>query len=984
MWIGTENGLNRFDGQQFLVFRPGSPSRNLSHAHINSIRQDGAGRLWVATQNGVNILDAAADTLIVLLPGSYREQQQYPHKKIPSNLIWDMYIDRHDRVWMAPDSRDPCYYDSKTGRFTSFPWLAFLIQRFPGRTNKYNSIRKIYRKSENEIWLGTSAGLFSLETNTGVFTLHPSIEADYFTQLAWNEETQTACFIQNPGNHLQVLHAPTGQKKDIPFAGIPALKKNDGQAAIWLPAGNRLLQMGPSGKHLFSIGHETDNPASLPAGHLRTVFYDSTGIVWLGSNAGLSTFNAQPGPFHYTGVFGSRQTVSQPEKDIYPTRPLVHTVLYDDTRQCYYLSSPEKNQFIVINAATGQQKIYSSANGIPLASCSVLHRDDNGDIWVFANRRAFIYHPASEQFSNTPFQCEGSIVTDVARDKTGIFWVASFNDGIYRYQPSQPAVKLQEKTALRSDLPTSLCYDDSTNTLWIGTLNTGLCAYNAGADRFSYFIQSDKPGKIGASLVTDIVKSGGTLWIASHAGGLITYDMYGSRQFRQLTTLQGLPDNNLYSLAATPDGKIWGTTDNGLFAVDEKTGAVNVYGNGQGLPFSDFHSPLIHAGNGALLTAADKGFLHFKSAEAPLASAGFRVVINAINTAQGHALTVNGSAAPVQMPYLNNAITIGFAALSYAAPSLTRYHYKLDGLDAQWQSGTQTTVRYAQVPPGRYTFRVKAADYTGRWSANEAVVQVVITPPWWRTGWFGIIAAVAGSGITIFLVRRRIRSIRKKAAIEVEMQALREKALRAQMNPHFIFNSLNAIQELVVTENYQSSYEYLSKFSRLLRMVLHVSEKDLVPLAGELDIIELYLELESLRFGHSFSYEVTVAPSVDKELSLFPPMLSQPFIENAIWHGLRPKAGPKTLRVHFDRHNGYIQCTITDNGIGREAAAGIRSAHVDKMHLQSKGVELARQRLVFLRTAEGIDGSISFHDLKNAAGEAAGTQVNISIENTSL
>ncbi len=987
VWVGTENGLNRFDGHRFLVYKPGGSSKKISHAYINSIQQDQDNRLWVATQNGLNLVDPAADTTLVFLPGSGKEKDRRFRKSIPSNLIWDVFVDPYNRIWIAPDSRDLCYYDIRKKEFISFPWLKFLYEQFPERAGAYNSIRKIYRKSDHEIWLGTSAGLFSMRTDSGSFVYHPSLPSDHFVQLYWNESQQSAWFVQDPGNQLQAINANPPGKISIPFANIPGFTGNrDSTKKIWLPAGNKLLQVHTNSRQVFSIAHETDNAASLPVGNMRIVYQDSTGVVWVGSTAGLSKFNSRQNLFQYVAVHNGLQQETPSEKDLFRTDHLVHTVLYNQQQHCYYISSPSKNQFIVLDAATGNKQVYANINGFPLKNCSVLHRDEKGQIWIFANQRAFIYDPSSGKFFNTAFRCAGSIVTDVAVDSSGNFWVASFNDGVYKFLPSQQStVRLREAPGHLSDLPTSLQYDNASGTLWIGTFSTGLCAYDSTTEKFRYFIQSELPGEIGVSLVTDIVKDrSGKLWISSYAGGLVVYDAPGSKTFRPLTTEQNLPDNNVYSLIVGSDGKIWGTTYNGLFSVDPVTEAVTTYDSDKGLGFADFHGPLTMRDNGTIFTGVGQGFLSFNSSGMGLVSDDFTIVVNQVTTPKGESRWKTGATPTVHMSYPDDDLTIDVAALSYAAPHLTRYHYILEGLDRQWQSGSQANIRYTHIPPGAYTFRIRAQDYAGRWSQNECRLQLTVMPPWWKTGWFQALMVAAILGAAAFIFQGRLRAIRRKAAVDMEIQELKEKALRSQMNPHFIFNSLSAIQELVVVENHEAAYQYLSKFSKLLRMVLHASEKDLIPLSDELAIIKLYLELESLRFKHSFSYLLETDPQADIETILFPPMLLQPFIENAIWHGLRPTTGQKILSIVFSIKESHMQCTITDNGIGREEAAKIKSARIDSAHLSSKGIELAKQRLASLKTAAGIEGSITITDLKDAVGKSSGTSVTISIENISV
>lgn len=216
-----------------------------------------------------------------------------------------------------------------------------------------------------------------------------------------------------------------------------------------------------------------------------------------------------------------------------------------------------------------------------------------------------------------------------------------------------------------------------------------------------------------------------------------------------------------------------------------------------------------------------------------------------------------------------------------------------------------------------------------------------------------------------------------KAALRQKVAELESKALRAQMNPHFIFNSLNAIQELVVTENVTAAYDYLSKFSKLLRLVLNNSEKPLIPLADEAAMLHLYLELESLRFRQSFTYQILIDEALDAESVLVPPLLLQPFIENAVWHGLMLKEGEKRLLVKVEPTGDGLACTVEDNGIGRQKAAEIKAHKLGAGHFESKGLVLSRQRIELLKS-NGRSGEVKIEDLCRD-GLAAGTRVSIQL-----
>lgn len=987
LWIGTENGLNRFDGHAFLTYRPGDARHYLSHAFVHSIAQDSHGDLWVATANGLNRIDAETDTTQVFLPDDTGNAEQNPRKAIPNNLIWSIYVDPEDRMWLAPDMRDLCYYDIRTKEFHYFPWLSYVKEHLPRRNGMYNSIRRIYRKSADELWLGTPAGLFSLHTRTGVFTQHPSLAVDHFIQLQTAPQGNGVYFIQHPGDSLQVLDGHTGRKTSIPYAAIPFQRSrgNDGGQRLWLPARQQLLEIHPTSGAVYRIAHEMDNPHSLVGGNLRTVYLDPTGLVWVGSDAGLSVFDASPSPFRYVPVYPGPSVVTSAEKDLYRTDHLLHTVLYSASDDCYYASSPENDCLLIVDARTGRRQVHTEIAGIPLTNCSVLHEDGGGLLWILANRRAFTYDRARKQFAVTGFRCAESstLLTDMVDDAAGNLWIASFNDGVYRYDPvADTTHKLVDDKLDHFSLATSLCVDDQRQTLWVGTFSIGLCAYDLRTRQFRYYVRSHKPGEIGTSLVTDVVKGhDGKLWIASYAGGIIRYDPVSpSDGFTSITTAAGLPDDNVYSLVADGKGKIWGTTYYGLFALDESTNQLSVYNRNKGIGFTDFHGPIGRSRGGVLTTAVDQGFIRFAGGDVQLPSSDFTVVLQGIATGGGES---RQPPSDLRLDYGNSQLEIAYAALTYRAPKLTEYEYRLDGLDTHWlRNGNTTAVRYPRLDPGSYTFRVRAVDYAGRRSTNEAVLPITVVPPWWQTWGFRLacLAALTAGGLGFY--QWRIAGIKKRAAIQLQIQELKEQALRSQMKPHFIFNCLNAIQELIVTEDYTQSYQYLAKFSALMRLVLHASEKNIHSLEKEIEINRLYLELESLRFKNLFRFDIRVSPRIDAESTLFPTLLLQPFIENAIWHGLMQKEGLKHLDISFLENGEQLYCSIVDNGIGLKKAEAIRASKLGKHHAEAKGIKLAEQRLEALKLAGIGEGSIRITDKLDTDGTVIGTVVIIVLSPT--
>ena len=221
---------------------------------------------------------------------------------------------------------------------------------------------------------------------------------------------------------------------------------------------------------------------------------------------------------------------------------------------------------------------------------------------------------------------------------------------------------------------------------------------------------------------------------------------------------------------------------------------------------------------------------------------------------------------------------------------------------------------------------------------------------------------------------------------QIEMYSMNEQlskarleALRSQMNPHFIFNSLNAIQECILTNKVDAAYEYLSKFSKLQRMVLNNSSKEFIPFNSELEMLQLYLSLESLRFSQSFAYKIEVDDNVDTDDLTIPSMLIQPYVENAIWHGLRNKIGDKLISVVCKEEDGVLTITIDDNGIGRKEAAFIKAKKIGSEQLESKGTILTEQRINLLSIKYKANIYVNTVDKVNEKQETLGTTVIIKL-----
>jgi hypothetical protein len=250
-----------------------------------------------------------------------------------------------------------------------------------------------------------------------------------------------------------------------------------------------------------------------------------------------------------------------------------------------------------------------------------------------------------------------------------------------------------------------------------------------------------------------------------------------------------------------------------------------------------------------------------------------------------------------------------------------------------------------------------------------------------KTYWYIPIFVIVAILLVVIIVRIRIKRLKQrykeKADLEKQLMQMEMQALRSQMNPHFIFNAINSIQHYVITNEKELASKYLIKFSKLMRNVLELSKQDQIKLGDELETVQLYIELESLRFEKDFNLQLNFSEEIDLNSVMLPPLLIQPFVENAIWHGLLLKEGDKQLQIHIFIQENNLIIEIEDNGIGRKAAGHFRKKE-DKR--KSLGMEITQSRLDVLEKVNGISIKIAFIDKVDGEDRPLGTKVIITLK----
>ena len=302
--------------------------------------------------------------------------------------------------------------------------------------------------------------------------------------------------------------------------------------------------------------------------------------------------------------------------------------------------------------------------------------------------------------------------------------------------------------------------------------------------------------------------------------------------------------------------------------------------------------------------------------------------------------------------------------------------FRLKGQDDQWSyANGRREATYSSINIGQFTFEVEASRSRDFTHAAKASFQFRVVPPFWKTWWF-ITALVLfiGGAVTLF-VRMRIKQLNEKLALRSALADSERKSLRLQMNPHFVFNALDAISGFIFKNEPKEAVRYLGSFAKLMRLTLETSRERLVPLQSELQLLKNYIDLEQLRFNHKFSYALDVDEDIDPYEMYLPPMLIQPFVENAIKHGLKHLDGSEgKLEVHFKAENDHLVCEVTDNGVGRQKSAELNQNKGN----QSLATSITQERIDLLTKSLGAPVKLEIIDLKTEKGAAAGTKAVIS------
>jgi len=480
------------------------------------------------------------------------------------------------------------------------------------------------------------------------------------------------------------------------------------------------------------------------------------------------------------------------------------------------------------------------------------------------------------------------------------------------------------------------------------------------------------------SIVND---KSGDLWIGTTGHGLFRL----RNNSGEFISYGNIPENVISSIVPDNHGNVWVGTVNGLYQYQRASNEFMRYDETDGLVSSDFnYKAVAKSKKGLLFFGSKMGMISFD----PQKIGSNRIVPPRVRityiTAAGRNVPYSQDAGkPLKLTYKQNFLNIGLSMPEYTKPGKHRYRYRLQNFDPGWNytDNKNPQAVYTNIPPGEYLLIVQGSADGVHWGTQDTTLLVNIVPAIWQRTPFKV-------SITVFFillislvvyrrVKKRIHEERARHGVEKRIAELELNALQMQMNPHFIFNTISSIQHFVLNKNEITAYTYLTNFARLMRLYLESSKNRFISLKMETELLELYLSLEKLRYENRIDYMLVIAPELDLEHICIPPMLLQPFIENAIKHGLANKDANGMLLIEIGLSKddpSFIHCVVDDNGIGREQAARIRKQRKNE-HV-SRGMEIVAERI---KTYNFISGKTITFRIADKSYPEVGTRVEIFI-----
>lgn len=927
LWVGTYGGLSRFDGRGFKNY---TVNDGLGANQICAIGQDAQQNLWLGTFVGISIFDGKTFRNVNTIHGVTVERCR------------SIYLDSRQNVW---------------GTCLNGLW------KFDTHTRQYQLFNRVtdgslLKAAWHVIELGK--GRFMVSNREKCYLFNGKIFTEIKSETG--ESVPAVSFLMYRGQ-LLVGTSEAGWKvfqngKLKPFWKDERLDKAivygqavDREENIWLSARNQVFVW----KNNQLVAH-IPGSQFVESDYCFDVLTDTEGTIWMATFEGLVQFKKG---------FIDRYT----HQNGLPNNDWVYSLRADGDR--LYLG--------------GRHEVYSFQNETfskPIRGLSPkidlvwnIRRDLDDNIWLPTVEDG-VFKMVDGAFKKT---LEVKEIFGFAQHPINrSIWLGGRND-LWHYA-GDTLTRFGPREGYRGQDVLSL-YFDKQQRLWIGCM--GLWMYDG--KRFHDFSRQVHAENV--LIQTIEADPSGPLWIGTMGRGIkkIAIDGPKPQLLEEIGQREGLTNESIVYLKFDNEGQLWVDSFGGVLRMDltkpKQNGAypTRIFTPNDGVirnSWRDNPMEKDHAGN--IWIGTPNGVMRFrvkdiyKNPQPPkIHISGVEVLQNAVTTS----LYSDVSNAPLEARDLSadqNHLTFQYSGISLSDPDNVRFTYQLSGVDETWSVlAHRGSVTYPKLAPNRYVFRVKAINSDGVWS-EVASFSFTIRPPFYQTWWFRCLLAIGFAGLIYGLLKYRTRQQQQKMETELQIAELKLKAVQSQMNPHFLFNSLNSVQHYLLTNQGIEGAKYLSKFSKLVRRIMENSNHQYLRFEQIVETLRMYVEIEAFRFNHEFSYEFRIDDDDETLMdAMLPPMLLQPYVENSIWHGLMPKEGPKKLLISAFTEKGHIVCMIEDNGVGRNFAPR-KEDHV------SRGQEMTQGIFDSLRHKDS-KARIEVVDLIDPEGTPTGTRTKLII-----
>jgi ligand-binding sensor domain-containing protein len=775
LWVGTEDGLNRFDGYDFTTFTHRADDLDsLPGNWVWAIADDGSGGLWIGTEDGgLARWDPASDSF-----RRYRHDPDDP-SSLASDRIRCLEVDAGGRLWIGTRDAGLDRFDPATGEFTHFRH----VEGDPTSLG-HDGVNSLLIARDGGLWVGTEAGLDHLESGSSSF------DRRLATEPGTEEPLPVRSLLEDAGGDLWVGTLRSGLLRLDRRGGVTRYRHDPADAGSL--GGDRVLALvedakgrlwaGTSGG-LSLLDHERDvftthrhdatDATSLASDDVMSLFQDRGGILWIGTRTGgLSKWNP------LTLQFGHR-TAGAVEEGGLSARDV--TAFTEDLRGDLWIGT-FGGGVNVRNQLTGEirQLRRDGGHGLTSDRVSSLLCDRSGRVWVGTfdgglNR----WDPELEQFTafrhdpETPGSLTSDAITTLFEDSRGRLWVGTYRGGLHRFEAPSGSFTVfrhdpEDPQSLASDKITALA-EDPDGSLWVGTEEGGLNLLDTRSGRAVALRHRRDDG---TSLPVDsvmavYVDAAGTVWVGTRGGGLArmlerpTADR--EARFATYAEREGLPNRMVYGIHSDRAGGLWMSTNRGLARLAPATGEVTTYGPRHGLQAAEFHfGSHFQNGRGELFFGGVNGFNTFSPERLRRNEKPPEVFLTAVLE---HNRPMAGLGPPtvlerLDLDYRDDVVSFEFAALDFADPTHNRYAYRLEGFDEGWiDLGAVRRVTYTNLDAGRYVLRVRAANSDGVWNEEGLTLPIVVEAAPWLTAWAYGSYGLLGLGVVFTWVgtsRRRL------------------------------------------------------------------------------------------------------------------------------------------------------------------------------------------------------------------------------------